>query len=79
MRFRIAILLILLAIIARITLVLITPKCTTTELGYSITGKKQAVVTHGGLANVESMLPWAYALADQDYGVELINLPNHGS
>ena len=79
MRFRIAILLLLLAIIARLTLALITPKITKTDLGYSISGKKQAVVTHGGLANVESMLPWAYALADQDYGIELINLPNHGS
>ena len=47
--------------------------------GYLIEGDTQVVVTHGGLANAESMLAWSYSFADQGYAVELMDLPNHGS
>ena len=47
--------------------------------GYLIEGDTQVVVTHGGLANAESMLAWSFSFADQGYAVELMDLPNHGS
>ena len=49
-------------------------------LGYEIKGTKQRyVVTHGGLANRETMLPIAYALAEKGYHVVVADLPSHGA
>ena len=49
-------------------------------LGYEIKGdKKSYIVVHGGLANRESMLPVAYALADSGHNVVVADLPRHGS
>ena len=48
-------------------------------LGYEIKGdKKNYIVTHGGLANRESMLPIAYALSDNGHNVIIADLPRHG-
>jgi hypothetical protein len=49
-------------------------------LGYEIKGEKKSyIVTHGGLANRESMLPIAYALSDNGHNVIIADLPRHGA
>ena len=67
------------ALIAELVLCVLTMgRLSPIEHGYFIDGDKQVVVTHGGLANAETMLAWSYAFADQGYAVSVINLPNHG-
>ena len=49
-------------------------------LGLKISGEKKTVlITHGGLANKETMFAYAYAKADLGYTVILADLPAHGS
>lgn len=50
-----------------------------TSFGYSFEGKKTVVITHGGLANAETMLAWSNAFSDQGYAITLLDLPNHGN
>ena len=48
-------------------------------LGFVLAGTTPAtVVTHGGLASKESMLPIAYAVADSGQTVLVADLPGHG-
>jgi len=50
------------------------------KLGLKIHGKTETIlITHGGLANKETMLAYAYAYADLGYSVVIADLPSHGN
>lgn len=50
------------------------------KLGLKIHGKTETIlITHGGLANKETMLAYAYTYADLGYSVVIADLPSHGN